>query len=58
MLKTFNIGWGFAVVVDKTDVNEAIDVIEKCGIEAEQIGEVTDAGKIVASYKGKKLVLR
>jgi phosphoribosylformylglycinamidine cyclo-ligase len=58
MLKTFNMGWGFAVVVDKTDVDEAIDVIEKCDVEAEQIGKVTDTGKIVANYKGKKLELK
>ncbi|MGD2066465.1 MAG: phosphoribosylformylglycinamidine cyclo-ligase [Candidatus Bathyarchaeota archaeon] len=58
MLKTFNMGWGFAVVVDKTDVDEAIDVIEKCDVEAEKIGEVTDTGKIVAKYRSKKLALR
>ena len=57
MLKTFNMGWGFAVVVDKTDVDEAIDVIEKCDVKAEQIGKVTDIGKIIANYKGKKLEL-
>jgi len=58
MLKTFNMGWGFAVVVDKTDVDEAIDVIEKCDVKAEQIGKVTDTGKIIAKYKGKKLELK
>jgi len=58
MLKTFNMGWGFAVVVDKTDVDEAIDVIEKCDVKAEQIGKVTDTGKIIANYKGKKLELK
>ena len=58
MLKTFNMGWGFAVVVDKTDVDEAINVIEKCDVKAEQIGKVTDIGKIIANYKGKKLELK
>ncbi|PVX26232.1 MAG: phosphoribosylformylglycinamidine cyclo-ligase [Candidatus Bathyarchaeum sp.] len=58
MLKTFNMGWGFAVVVDKTDVDKAIDAIEKCAVEAEEIGKVTDTGKIVACYKGKRLALR
>ena len=57
MLKTFNMGWGFAVVVDRTDADETIDVIEKTGVEAEQIGKVTDTGKIVAFYKDKKLEL-
>jgi phosphoribosylformylglycinamidine cyclo-ligase len=58
MLKTFNMGWGFAVVVDKTDVDETIDAIEKCDVEAEQIGKVTDTGKIIAKYNGKKLELK
>lgn len=57
MLKTFNMGWGFAVVVDKNDVDETIDVIERCDVEAEEIGRVTDTGKIVACYNGKKLEL-
>ena len=58
MLKTFNMGWGFGVVVDKSDADEAISVIEKSGVEAEVIGKVTDTGRIVARYKDKKLVLR
>ena len=58
MLKTFNMGWGFGVIVDKDDAEEAISVIEKSGVEAETIGKVTDSGKIVAQYKNKKLQLR
>ena len=58
MLKTFNMGWGFGVIVDKNDEDEAISVIEKNGVEAESIGKVTDSGKIVARYKNRKLELR
>jgi len=58
MLKTFNLGWGFAVVVDKSDEDDAISIIEKSGVEAEVIGDVTASGKIIAHYKGKKLELR
>jgi phosphoribosylformylglycinamidine cyclo-ligase len=58
MLKTFNMGWGFAVVVDKNDEEEAITIFEKNKVEAERIGKVTSSGKIVAHYKGKKLQLR
>ncbi len=57
MLKTFNMGWGFAVVVDKTDEDKVIDSFEKSGAEAEPIGKVTSSGKILALYKGKKLEL-
>jgi phosphoribosylformylglycinamidine cyclo-ligase len=58
MLKTFNMGWGFGVIVDKDDADEAVSILEKSGAEAEQIGKVTDSGKIVAHYKNKKLQLR
>ncbi|MEJ2126170.1 MAG: AIR synthase-related protein, partial [Candidatus Bathyarchaeota archaeon] len=58
MLKTFNMGWGFGVLVDKVDVDDAISVCEKSGVEAETIGEVTGMGRIVAKYKGKTLQLR
>ncbi len=58
MLKTFNMGWGFAVIVDKTEVDDTIDVIEKNGVEAAQIGTITDTGRIVAHYRNKKLCLK
>ncbi|MFQ5836640.1 MAG: AIR synthase-related protein, partial [Candidatus Bathyarchaeia archaeon] len=58
MLKTFNMGWGFAVVVDKTNEDNVTDSFEKSGVDAERIGKVTSSGKIVALYKGKKLELR
>jgi phosphoribosylformylglycinamidine cyclo-ligase len=57
MLKTFNMGWGFALIVDKNDAEETISVIEKNGITAELIGSVTNSGKIVAYYKNKKIQL-
>jgi len=57
MLKTFNMGWGFAVVVDKTDEDSVIESLEKNRIEAERIGKVTDSRKIVALYKDKKIEL-
>ncbi len=58
MLKTFNMGWGFALVVDKTDEESIIDSLRKTGVEAERIGKVTSSGRIVVLYKSKKLELR
>jgi phosphoribosylformylglycinamidine cyclo-ligase len=58
MLKTFNMGWGFAVVIDKNDEETATDNLEKSGVKAERIGKVTDSKKIIALYKGKKIELR
>jgi len=58
MLKTFNMGWGFAVVVNKTDKDGIMDSLEKDNMPAEQIGKVTDSGRIVASYKRKRILLK
>jgi phosphoribosylformylglycinamidine cyclo-ligase len=57
MLKTFNMGWGFAVVVDKNNEDSVTDSFEKSGARAERIGRVTSSGEIFALYKGKKLRL-
>lgn len=57
MFKTFNMGWGFAVVADKGYRDSLIDSFEKNGVEAEQIGTVTDSGKIGILYKGEKIRL-
>ncbi len=58
MLKTFNMGWGFAVVADKTDKDDLLSIFEKRGVETEQIGNVTNSRKIVASYNGKRIELK
>jgi len=57
MFKTFNMGWGFAVVVDTSIKDQAIDVLQRNSAEADQIGRVTDSEKIVVKYRAKKLVL-
>jgi len=58
MLKTFNLGWGFALVVDRSYEDNVLDILGKTGIEAEKIGNVISHPKILALYKGKKIVLR
>jgi phosphoribosylformylglycinamidine cyclo-ligase len=55
MLKTFNMGWGFAVVVDRRDEDNVIDVFEKSGVEAEKIGKAAGSGGITAFWRGGKL---
>ncbi len=57
MFKTFNMGWGFALIVDKTDKDTTIDALEKAGAQAEEIGRITGSGRVKISYKGKKIVL-
>jgi len=58
MFRTFNMGWGFAVVVEKTETDKALDVLEKTGIGAEQIGRVTSTPGIRIQHGGRKIVLK
>lgn len=57
MFRTFNMGWGFAIIVDKTDMEKAVSALEKAGAQPEQIGKVTDKQKIVIRHESKKLIL-
>jgi len=58
MFKTFNLGWGFAIILDKADVNKAIDILEKTGTQAEEMGHVTDSEGIKILHKGRKIILK
>ena len=58
MLKTFNMGWGFAVIVDKRNRDKALDFLEKNGVKAEQIGRVTDSKGIKILYKNREIILK
>jgi len=57
MFKTFNMGWGFAIIVDRTDKDKAINALEKSGAQPEQIGKVTATEKIEIHHKNKKMIL-
>ena len=57
MFKTFNMSWGFAIVVKKEDVNKILDLLEKLKVEAEVIGEAIKKKKIIINYQDKKLIL-
>ena len=56
MLKTFNMGWGFAIVVDETVQDDVLEILESN--QAEVIGTAQASEHITANYKGKQLVLR
>lgn len=58
MFKTFNMGWGMGIVVDKRDADTAIDQAEKTGMEAQVIGKVTDTGKIYITYQDRRFELK
>ena len=42
MFRTFNMGWGFGIIVDKTEIDEAMSTLAKDNIKPEIIGKVTD----------------
>ena len=57
MFKTFNMGWGFGVIVDKTEIDKAINTLKQDGAKSELIGKVTDKQKVEISYRNKRMTL-
>jgi phosphoribosylformylglycinamidine cyclo-ligase len=57
MFKTFNMGWGFAAILEKADTNKALDILNRLGVESEQIGHVTSSRGIRILHKSKKIIL-
>lgn len=58
MFKTFNMGWGFAIVINNHDKEEALSTLNKTKCQAKLIGHVTDSEGIRIRYKGKKILLK
>lgn len=58
MFKTFNMGWGFAIIVNEKDKDKAFDILAKMRVKATQIGHVTSSRGIKISYKNKKIILK
>jgi phosphoribosylformylglycinamidine cyclo-ligase len=57
MFTTFNMGWGFGVIVAKEDRDRALDVLEKAGAKPEQIGKIVDKPQVTIQHASKKIVL-
>ncbi|MEM3109391.1 MAG: AIR synthase-related protein [Candidatus Bathyarchaeia archaeon] len=58
MLRTFNMGWGLALVVDSELMDGCLNLLNREGGDAEAIGHVDDTGHISAFFKGRRLILR
>ena len=56
MFKTFNMGWGFAIIVDKKDQKEATVILENNDSKPAEIGKITSSNKIEIVYKNEKIV--
>ena len=57
MFRTFNMGWGFAIIVDKTDTEKTLNALEKAGEKPEQIGKVTNTQRIEILHNKKRMIL-
>lgn len=65
MFKTFNMGIGFCVIVDKEDAEKVIEISNHHNIPAFVIGRIEDQydgekitdGKVVVKYKGKEMII-
>ena len=57
MFKTFNMGWGFGIIVDKTEIDKAMNTLEQDSIKPQIIGKVTDKQRVEIKYQDKKMVL-
>jgi phosphoribosylformylglycinamidine cyclo-ligase len=57
MFRTFNMGWGFGIIVDKTETDKAMDTLEQDSVKPERIGRVTDKQTVVIKHLSKQLVL-
>ena len=57
MFKTFNMGWGFGIIVDKTEIDKAMNTLEQDGAKPEIIGKVTDKQTVEIRYQNKRMIL-
>ena len=57
MFKTFNMGWGFGIILDKTDIDKAMNVLEQDKSNPQLIGKVTNKEKVVEiEYQNKHMI--
>lgn len=57
MFKTFNMGWGFGIIVDIADVDKAMNILEQDSINPQCIGKITDKERVVEVEYGKKRMI-
>jgi phosphoribosylaminoimidazole (AIR) synthetase len=44
-------GWGFALIIDKENTDEAVKILNRAGCQAQEIGHVTKSKGIKIFYK-------
>ncbi len=59
MFRTFNMGWGFGIIVDKTEIDKAMNTLQQDGVNPERIGKVTNKERVVEiHHQNKHLILQ
>jgi len=58
MFKTFNMGWGFSIVVSPSEENAALRTLKKHGVKASVCGKVVKGKKITVEFEGETLFLK
>lgn len=57
MFSTFNMGWGFALITKKEDVDGVLSMLHKEKVDSEVIGKITDSNHIVVKHRNEKIIL-
>lgn len=58
MFRTFNMGWGFGIIVDKPEIDRAMKTLEQDTGKPELIGKVTDKERLVeVQFENKRMIL-
>jgi len=59
MFRTFNMGWGFGIIVDNTEIDKTMNTLEQERVIPERIGKVTNKERIVEiHHQNKHLILQ
>jgi phosphoribosylformylglycinamidine cyclo-ligase len=58
MFSTFNMGWGFALVVPEKQADDVVSFLKRRGESASVIGRATKNKGIVVHHAGEKIVLK
>jgi phosphoribosylformylglycinamidine cyclo-ligase len=58
MFSTFNMGWGFVVIVEKPEAEKALALLAKEKVESAVIGSIIPTENIIVHYKDERVVLR
>ncbi|MEM0476014.1 MAG: phosphoribosylformylglycinamidine cyclo-ligase [Candidatus Norongarragalinales archaeon] len=58
MFRTFNMGWGFALIVPQKQADSLCSFLKRHGENAEVIGAATKNKSVAIRFQGEKIVLR